>query len=133
MIDDNFVIFKLDDHRYALPLFSIESILQAVEITRLPSAPENVLGAVNVHGQIVPVIDIRRRLNLPEREIDLKDRLIIVRTSERIVGMMADTDVNVTRIQAGDISEKMNSHHLIRGIFQNGEKTIHILDPGELT
>ena len=85
------VVFTLDEQRYALHLFVVERIVHIVRVTPLPKAPEIVFGVINVEGRIIPVLDIRKRFRLPERGLDLNDRLIIVRTSGRVVALAADT------------------------------------------
>lgn len=84
------VVFSLDEQRYALLLSNVERIVRAVEITPLPKAPEIVLGVINVRGEIIPVVNIRKRFRLPEREIALSDHLIIAKTSRRAVALLAD-------------------------------------------
>ena len=64
---NHIVVFTLDEQRYALHLLAVERVVRAVEVTALPEAPEIVLGVVNVKGRIVPVINVRRRFRLPER------------------------------------------------------------------
>ena len=64
---NHIVVFALDEQRYALHLLAVERVVRAVEVTALPEAPEIVLGVVNVKGRIVPVINVRRRFRLPER------------------------------------------------------------------
>jgi len=86
----NFVVFSLDNQSYALPLNIVEMIVRAVEITPLPKAPDIVVGIINVQGQVLPVVNVRRRFGLQEREIDIDDRLIIVRTSKRVVVFPVD-------------------------------------------
>ncbi len=84
------VVLTLDEQRYALHLSAVERIVRVVEVTPLPKAPEIVLGVVNVQGQIIPVINIRKRFCLPEREMNLSDQLIIAHTSRRTVALAAD-------------------------------------------
>jgi len=84
------VVLTLDEQRYALHLSAVERIVRVVEVTPLPKAPEIVLGVVNVQGQITPVINIRKRFRLPEREMNLSDQLIIAHTSRRTVALVAD-------------------------------------------
>jgi len=98
-----FVVFTLDEGRYALYLSSVERILRAVEITPLPKPPEIVLGVVNVQGRIIPVVNIRRRFRLPEREMDLSDQLIIARTSKRAVALVADAVSDVIEISKEEV------------------------------
>jgi purine-binding chemotaxis protein CheW len=62
-----------------------------VEITPLPKAPQVVSGVINFHGQIIPVIDIRKLFRLPQRDIHLEDQFIIARTSQRLVVLVVDS------------------------------------------
>lgn len=89
------VAFTLDDKRFALPLFQVERIVNVVEITPLPKAPEIVIGVVNMQGRIVPVVDIRKRFHLPKREMNLNDKFILSQTSKRSVGIMVDSVTGV--------------------------------------
>ncbi len=92
------VVFTLDEPRYALCLAAVERAVRAVEITPLPKAPEIVLGVVNVQGQIVPVVDIRKRLHLPAREMNLDDQFIIAHTSRRLVALAVDSVVGIRQL-----------------------------------
>ena len=97
------VIFTLDEQRYALHLSSVERAIRMVEITPLPSAPEIVIGVVNVHGAVVPVLNIRKRFRLPEREPDLGDQLIIAHTARRDVALVVDTVSDVVTLPSGEL------------------------------
>lgn len=84
------VSFRLDHQRYALPLAAVERVAQAVEVTPLPHAPAIVLGAINVHGQLLPVINVRRRFQLPEREVIPADWFLLAHTARRTVVLVVD-------------------------------------------
>lgn len=84
------VVFTLAEQRYALRLGSVERVVRAVEITPLPQAPEIVLGVINMQGRVVPVVNVRKRFGLAEREIELSDQFIIARTSRRAVALVVD-------------------------------------------
>ncbi len=90
-----FLVFTLDGHRYALYLPAVDRVFRAVEITPLPKGPEIVLGVVNMQGSIVPVVNIRRRFRLPEREAGPGDQLILAHTSRRPVALLVDSVVEV--------------------------------------
>jgi purine-binding chemotaxis protein CheW len=85
------VVFSLGAQRYALRLSAVQRIVYAVDVTPLPSAPAIVLGVINVEGRIVPVINIRKRFALPDKEIDLNDHLIIATTAKRSVALLTDS------------------------------------------
>ena len=89
------VAFTLDNCKFALPLPHVERIVNVIEITPLPKAPEIVIGVVNIQGRIIPVVDLRKRFRLPKREMNLNDKLILLQTSKRSVGIMVDSVVGV--------------------------------------
>ena len=97
------VVFGLDAQRYALPLESVERIVRAVETTRLPNAPALVLGAINVAGRVLPVLNLRRRFGLPEREISPEDQFLIAHTARRAVALVVDEALGMVECPATEI------------------------------
>lgn len=98
------VIFSLDGPDYALPLAAVERVVRIVEITPLPKAPEIVMGVINMQGKVIPVINLRRRFRLPERETLLEDQLIIARTPKRLVALIADSVAGVRRLEERELA-----------------------------
>lgn len=103
------VIVQLDEKRYALDLSAVERVIRAVDLTSLPNAPDIVLGLINVSGCVIPVINVRRRFHLPERNIDLNDQMIIARTKRRVVALVVDSVLEVAEYSENAItaSEKI--------------------------
>ncbi len=102
------VVFILGEQPLALPLAQVERVVQAVEVTAAVGAPETVLGVINLEGQILPVLDIRKRFGLPARERELSDQFIIAQTSRRTVALVADTVRGVIEcldVEAASFSE----------------------------
>jgi purine-binding chemotaxis protein CheW len=133
IVSSQYVLFTLDDQRYALPLASVERTVRAVAITRLPKAPEIVLGVINVHGRVIPVFDLRRRFQLPERKLTLTDQMILARTAQRTVAVIADTVLGVAESpEAGLIATDSVLPDLayVEGIMKlpDGLVLIHDLD-----
>lgn len=64
------VVFTLDNQKYALHLSAVETIIRAVEFTALPKTPKIVNGIINFHGKIIPLFNIRKRFNLPHKELE---------------------------------------------------------------
>ena len=89
------VVVSLDESRYSLYLSVVERVVRAVEITPLPKAPEFVLGVINVHGQIIPVVDIRKRLNLPQHNVTVDDQFILAHTSKRLIVLVVDSVIGI--------------------------------------
>ena len=97
------VVFTLDDRRYALHLSAVDRAVRIADITPLPRAPDIVLGVVNVQGRVIPVVNVRKRFRLPEREIALTDQLIIAHTARRPVALVADGMTGVIEYLEADL------------------------------
>ncbi len=82
--------FTLGKFSYALDLFAVEHIVNAVEITPLPNGPEVVMGVINYHGEIIPVVDLRKRFKIESVQIIPEFIFIIARTPERLIAIVAD-------------------------------------------
>jgi len=84
------LIFTLDDQRYALRLATVARVVRAAAITALPKAPEIALGVLDLQGEIIPVIDLRRRFRLPARELRCSDQFVIARANALTVALPVD-------------------------------------------
>jgi purine-binding chemotaxis protein CheW len=101
------VMFRLEGQRYAVRLAVVERIVRAVAVTSLPDAPAIVLGAIDVAGRIIPVLNVRRRLGLPERDIGVPDQFLIARTTRRPVALVVDEALGLVEIPAAAIVESV--------------------------
>lgn len=127
------VVFLLDGRRCALALPVVERIVRAVAVTPLPNAPEVVLGIIDVAGRIVPVMNLRQRLRLPQRPVSPDDQFAIVRAARRTVALVVDAVEGVVAaparalVRTGDIVPGLE---YLRGLAQlpDGLVLIHDLD-----
>ncbi|MEK6691433.1 MAG: chemotaxis protein CheW [Nitrospirota bacterium] len=87
---NQYLVFTLDEQRYALYLSAVERVVRIAELTPLPEAPDIVLGIINLQGRIIPVVNIRRRFNLPDREIEVSNQMIMSHTSKRVLALLVD-------------------------------------------
>jgi purine-binding chemotaxis protein CheW len=83
-------VFQIDGQRYALEVEAVERVLTMVAISDLPGAPEVIRGAVNVQGRVFPVVDLRVRFGKAARALRLSDRLLLVQTRRRHLGLLTD-------------------------------------------
>src|SRR4051794_6524254 len=98
MPDDlQLVVFALDGLRCALLLANVERVLPMVAIAPLVGAPDIALGAINVHGHVVAVVDIRARFGLAPREPEPTSQLLLVRTDRRSMAFPVDEVAGVIR------------------------------------
>jgi purine-binding chemotaxis protein CheW len=109
------VLFRLAEQRYALPLAVVERIVRAAEVTLLPNAPPIVLGALDVEGHVLPVLDVRRRFGLRQREISPADQFLIARTAPRTVVLVVDEAQGVIERSQDEI---IGSAQIVPGLEQ---------------
>ena len=127
------IAFTLDARHYALRLSAVERSFRMVEISPLPKAPDIVLGVISVQGRVLPVMNIRKRFHLPERDVSPDDQLIVARTSRRTVALAVDAVSGLIErperdlIAAGDILPGLE---YVEGVttLEGGLVLIHNLD-----
>lgn len=103
------VLFMLDELHYALYLSVVERVVHAVEIIPLPKAPDIVTGVINFHGKILPVINIRKRFQLPASEMELENQFIIANTTNRFVVLVVDSVIGVHEFEMNQIIDLQKS------------------------
>ncbi|OGT83670.1 MAG: chemotaxis protein CheW [Gammaproteobacteria bacterium RIFCSPLOWO2_02_FULL_61_13] len=127
------VLFTIDGQTYALPLAAAERVLRMVEVTPLPGAPGAVEGVINIQGDVVTVVSVRRRLGLADRPVGVADSLIVARARARRVAIIAELVLGVVArpvdavVSAGDIAPGIEH---IDGVLKtsDGLVLIHDLD-----
>ena len=97
------VVFRLDERRYALPLAAVERVVRAVDVMPLPGAPRIVLGAIDVQGHVLPVLNVRRRFLVPDRDISPADWFLLAHTARHRVVLVVDESEGVVERPQADI------------------------------
>ena len=104
---------------FALPLRQVREVVRAVVIAALPGAPPIVEGVIDVRGELVPVLDIRARFELPPAELSASQRLVLVRTQGRKAALRVDQVIGIEHISADrwtDRAEILRGAHRIAGV-----------------
>lgn len=131
----NLVTFRLDRQTYALPLELIVQIVEMVTITPIPQVNHSVEGVINVRGASVPVVNLRRHLGLPEAKLQLHTPILLVRTGERMVGLIVDQVADVLNVSAGQITcptellpDGLSDAPLLQGLVHTSQNAVLLLD-----
>lgn len=95
--------FHLGEDPYAVDIMRIKEIIRPQKLTGLPRAPSFVDGVINLRGTVIPVIDLRKRFDLPVRPIDYLTRLLIVTVARQVVGLMVDEVTEVITVPVKDL------------------------------
>jgi len=101
--DIQLVVFKLGREEYGVSILQVQEIKRITEITRVPHSPDYIKGVMNLRGSVLPVIDLKKRLNLPPEEYTDDTRIIIIKVEEIVVGMIVDAVSEVTTIDQNSI------------------------------
>ncbi|MEI6134826.1 MAG: chemotaxis protein CheW [Desulfomonile sp.] len=128
---NHFVIFKVDDQDYALSLLNVERVVRAVQITRLPSNDKYVLGVVDVQGEVVQVLNTRRILDSPDKEIDLSDQFVISKSANRKLILVADSVPGVYELsvqEARPLKTNSKSPGVVRYVARLGDSLVVVIN-----
>jgi len=115
----------------------VQEVLKVTEIAPVPGAPEYVLGIINLRGNVVTVIDNRKRFGLSPKEPDDSSRIIVVEMGENVVGMMVDSVSEVAYIYASQIESAPNvgseeSARFIQGVTNRDGELLILVDLNRL-
>lgn len=92
------VSFNLDDEIFGIDILAVQEINRMVEITKVPQAPHYCEGVINLRGKVIPVIDLRKKFDMVNREWDRDTRIIVCDISNQQIGMIVDSVDEVLRI-----------------------------------
>jgi purine-binding chemotaxis protein CheW len=131
------VCFELADQHYGLPIVDVQEVLTESEIEPVPGTPPEVLGVINLRGAIVAVVDLRRRLGLPERATDQFTRLIVVNDRGEPVALRVDKVTQVRSvpdalIKPAPLVSSPPALRPVKGIYQRERDVIALLDSNVL-
>ena len=131
------VSFKLDGETYCIDVMKVQEVLRYTEIAPVPGAASYVLGIINLRGKIVTVIDTRARFGLKEDEITSNTRIVIVETSQKIIGILVDSVSEVVYIRQSEIETapnvgSMDNAKFIQGVCSKNDELYILVDLDQL-
>jgi len=134
VIDVNqFVVFRLGKEEYGIDIHKVTTIERASFITRVPKTAEFVEGVMSLRGEIIPVIDLRKRFNLPKVEQTDESRIIVFKVEDVVLGMIVDMVTEVVTIPSDNmegIGSLANEHlaNYVYGVGKIGDRIITLLN-----
>jgi purine-binding chemotaxis protein CheW len=130
--DNQFVLFTAEGQQFALPLHSVDRVLQIVKFEPLPKTPDYICGVINLEGDLIPVINIRKIFLLPAKDYSLSDQLIIFFTGIGRMALWVDAVLETLILKDEDISSQ-NKLFLevscLDGISDFNNQVVLISDP----
>ena len=102
-MENQLVIFDLAEEHYGVDIAAVEGIIKMQDITTVPHAPEFVEGVTNLRGEVLPVVDLRKRFELPPSEETIDTRIVVVELQTGKVGVIVDDVSEVLQVPADAI------------------------------
>jgi purine-binding chemotaxis protein CheW len=128
-----FCTFYLAEHFFGIDVLKVQEVIRAQAMTRVPLAPPVVRGLINLRGQIVTALDLRRRLELPDRPADREPVNVVVRTDDGPVSLLVDEVGDVLLVPETAFERPPETLHglpreLILGVYKLDGRLLLILD-----
>lgn len=132
-----YLTFLLDREEYGIHILKVKEIISLMEITGIPKTPRFIKGVINLRGKIIPVMDLRVRFGLEEKEYTHRTCIVVVeinlREIKRQIGLIVDTVSEVVTIQGNDIEmpqecKEFTDTGFLTGIGKVKGKVILLLD-----
>jgi len=126
------VTFNLDREEYGVDIGSVYEIIRVGQITTVPNAPDYIKGVINLRGKVIPVLNLRKRLELPDEKLTKNSRIMVVESGKKTLGILVDSVSQVLRIPVSSVDdppgevEQMKAY--VRGIGKVDERLIMIMD-----
>lgn len=134
--EKQYITFKLEED-YGIELTRIKEIIRYQELTVIPEAPAFILGVLSLRGIAVPVIDLRKLFQLPQKGINEYSVIIVMEVLGRLLGMLVDGVSDMINIKDDDITpppkfSERKGTRFIRGMVEKEKKFIMLLDVNRL-
>lgn len=131
------VSFKLGNEEFGIDILIVQEINRMLEITKVPKSPVFVEGVINLRGRVIPIINLRKRFGLPEKDKDKETRIMVVNINNRVVGMTVDAVSEVLRLPIDTIEPPPPmvsgiESEFINGVGKIGNKLLILLDLNKL-
>ncbi len=133
-IEKQLVVFDLASEAYGVDIGAVREIILMQDITKVPKTPDFVEGVINLRGKVIPVVDLRKRFELPVPEEQSKDnRIVVVNIVGQDIGVMVDAVTEVLRIATDSVAPPSSvitgtdSEYLL-GIVKLESRLIILLD-----
>jgi purine-binding chemotaxis protein CheW len=125
--------FYVNGQYFGIDVLDVQEIIRAQEMTRVPLAPPEVRGLINLRGQIVTAIDLRRRLRLEERPADQRPINVVVRVEDGAISLLVDEIGDVLEVHEEAFEPPPETlqglgRELIRGAYKLADRLLLVLD-----
>lgn len=124
-----YIVVMVGNEQYGIDISYIDNIVRMQKITRVPKSQHYFKGVINLRGEIVPVMSIRRKMDLDDDVINNASRIIILKLEEKgSLGIIVDEVKEVVNLGEEEIERSANNGKFINGVGQHGDELISLLE-----
>ena len=129
-----YIVVYIGNEHYGLDISYVDNIVRMCKITRVPKAPFHYIGIINLRGEVVPLMSLRRKMKLDDDVFTDLSRIIILKTDEQgLIGVVVDEVKEVIALSTDEIdhntkSSNTDKDNYINGIGKNGDELISIFE-----
>jgi len=102
---NRYLTFYLEDELYGVDIMSVQEIIAMMKTTPVPKTPECVKGVMNLRGNIIPVVELRTKFEMPQKEPEMYTAIVIVKIEGTSIGFIVDRVEEVVNISDENLSE----------------------------
>lgn len=134
-----YIVIRLGAEQYGIDISYIENIVRMQNITRVPKVPAYLKGVINLRGEVIPVMSLRLKMDLPEDEITRATRIIILKLEQQgNVGIIVDEVKEVVTLKSNEIEKnsydpKDGTISFISGVGKHNGELISLLELNSIT
>lgn len=131
------VTFQLENETYGINVMQVQEVLRVSEIAPVPGAPDYVMGIINLRGNVVTVLDTRRRFGLPPKEVDDSTRIVVIEANDSVVGILVDSVAEVVEMRRSAVETSPSvgndeSSRYIEGVAHRDGELLILVDINKL-
>lgn len=137
-ISTQYVTFQIGDEEYGIDIMLVQEIIRYQKLTKVFNANPSIKGVMNFRGNVIPIIDMRHKFNLPEIDYDEYTVVIVIEVNKKTMGMIVDRVSDIVNFQSNEIQETdrefvedvMTDH--LQAMAKHENRIIMLLDPEKI-
>ncbi len=135
--NQDFLTIVIAGQRFGIPVLQVQDVLRELKVTKIPLAPPEIAGSLNLRGRIVTAIDVRKRLGLPPKNVNQNSMSVVVEHTNELFSLIIDEVGDVLSLQASLIEKTPSTidstwKEISTGVCQLKEELLIIMDVSKL-
>ncbi|HHV98099.1 MAG TPA: purine-binding chemotaxis protein CheW [Clostridiaceae bacterium] len=127
------IIFRLNDQICGADTSQVKEIKKYTKVSKIPDVPEFIEGAINLRGQVVPIVNLNSRFGLGKSEVTSKTKILITAIKEQLVGFTVNDVLEIAKFTDEDIEDvpdvlRNKTNYYLKSIGKKGDELVTIID-----